>query len=415
MALRRVHADRFELSHRGVVWAALLALLLVSAARATARAQDGPGGYVPVEADFLLSGRPTEGLLVLSSGYENDPLVDADAVVFMGAGEDDTTGDVLTMSVGLREAHGLGQARIGRFILSTGAVRPVHMDGVRALARAPGGSTLELFGGLPVVPELGPRSFDWLAGGRVGQWLLKERVGLGASYIQRRDHGALDDEEIGADFTAMPLSWLALNGIASWDLVYEGLAEARLSAAASDGPSILQLIASHRVAARMLPATSLFSVVSNAPSTELALDGSARVYPRLDVGGALALEALDGDYGYRTTLRSVLHLADPGEGGGEIVAEASRRALGSDGWTAGTVSTRVPLLRWAQAHASLEVVLADHPRGRGALWPWSRIGATFAITPALQLAAAVGAKASPEATHEVQGMLRVSYAEALEP
>jgi hypothetical protein len=412
--MARAPAHRSSHLH-ALVARAIACAALLSTAQQAAHAQAGAGGYVPLEADFLLYGRPAEGLLVLSSGYRNAELVDADAVVFMGAGEDDTSGDVLTVSVGLREPHGLGQARFGRFIFSTGAIRPVHMDGVRALARAPSGSTLEVFGGMPVAPELGPRAFDWLAGARAGQWLLDERLGFGASYMQRREHGALDDEEIGTDLTALPLPWLTLNGIASWDLVYEGLAEARLSAAASEGDSFVQLLASHRVAARMLPATSLFSIVSSAPSTELALDGTTRVFPRLDAGGALALEALESDYGYRTALRSVLHLADPGAGGGQISCEASRRALGGEGWTAGTVSTRMPVARRVHAHASVEIVLADHPRGRGHVWPWSRIGATFELTPAWQLAAAVGAKASPETTHEVQGLLRVSYAEALEP
>lgn len=389
---------------------ALLSLTLLGLAPGRAH---GQAPYAPVGADLLLGGRPAEGVLVLHSGYRNSELLDAAAVVFVGADGSGTAADVLTVSVGVRDPGGLGHARFGRFVLSTGAIRPVHLDGVSVLGRTRTGSTLELFGGMPVVPELGARDFDWLAGARLGQWLWEERLGIGVSYLHRRDGGALADEEVGVDVSAMPLAWLSIHALAAWDLAYAGLSEARIAASAQRGRSQLQVFASHRVAARLLPATSLFSVVSNAPSTEVGSDLLWHAFPRLDVGGTAAVEALDTQLGYRAALRSTLRLDD--EGAGDLTAEATRRVLGDEGWSACAVSSRFPISERVRGNASVELVAADDARDRGALWPWSRVGATYAIAPHWTLAAAVGGRATPELESDLYGLLRVSYYEQVQP
>ena len=180
--------------------------------------------------------------------------------MFVGADSSGTSGDVLDVSLSIREPNGWGRARLGRFILSAGAVRPVQMDGVSLLGRTKAGETLEVFGGMPVVPEFGARSFDWLAGARVGQWLWSERLGVGVSYVQQRAGGESAHDEVGTDLSASPLSWLSLNAIGAWDLISSGLAETTARASAHDEDVQVQLFASRRVAARLLPATSLFSV-----------------------------------------------------------------------------------------------------------------------------------------------------------
>jgi len=387
-------------------------LLLVALGHAPARAQ---APVTTLEADALLSGRPTEGVLVLRGGHGNSQLVDADALVFLGARSDGGDADVLTMTVGLREPHGLGRVRLGRFVLATGAVRPVQLDGVMALARAPSGTTLEAFGGLPVVPDFGERDFDWLAGARLSQWGWNERLGAGVSYVQRRDAGQLDDEEVGADLHAAPMPWLDVTLLGAWDVVQEGLSEIRLSATARDEDTTLQLFAVQRVAARLLPATSLFSVVSDAPSSELGGDAWWNAFPRLDLGATLALEALDHALGYRSAARATLRFSDdPGAVGGDVSLEATRRTLAGEGWTGGVVRTRWPLGLRLQTHLSLELVAPDEARDRGALWPWARAGASYAVSEAWSLAAALGAKASPEHVHEVEALVRLSYAASME-
>ncbi len=382
-------------------------------AQTPAQAQSLARPYTPVGVDLLMQGRPAEGLLILHSGYRNSPYVDADAVVFVGASQSGREGDVLSVNLGFREPHGYAQGRVGRFVLSTGAVRPVQIDGASVLGRAPTGSTLQVFGGMPVVPELGPRAFDWLAGARLGQWLLDQRVGAGVSYLQRRDGGERSGEEVGADLSLTPLSWLGVNAIGSWDLLHDGLAEARLSANAHVERSSAQLFASRRVASRLLPATSLFSVISEAPSSELGAGWLWNAFPRLDLGGEGALEALDHALGYRVALRTTLRFSD--QDGGQLGLEATRRKLGREGWSGGSVRVELPINARLRTHAGLELVGADHPAGRGALWPWTRVGASYALGSAWLLAAALSARSTPQYRSELYALLRVSYSATVTP
>jgi hypothetical protein len=369
-----------------------------------ARAQ--AGGYVPVSADLLLQARPVEGLVVLHSGYRNSPLVDADALVFMDASQANTSADVLSVSVGLREPHGYGHIRLGRFMLGTGAVRPVQLDGFIALARAPTNSTLEVFSGLPVVASFGPRAFDWLAGARIAQH-LDERVSVGASYLHRRDAGMLASEELGSDLSIAPLPWLGINAIGSWDLVSRSLAEARITSFSHSQEAQLELFASRRIAARLLPATSLFSVISDAASSELGATANWQAFPRLDLGSTIALEGLERAWGYRAAVRSTLRLS--ALDGGELSLEATRRDLNDAGFTGAALRMDLPVTQSLRPHASIEVAAADHPRGRGALWPWARIGASYALASDWLVAAAIGFRATPQYKSDLSALLRIAY------
>jgi hypothetical protein len=388
---------------------ALLLLLLGVSSRGAAQT----GAYIPTTADLLLQGRPAEGLLVLRSGYRNSPYVDVDALVFVGATTDAWQGDVLSVSVLVREPHGLGQARIGRFIVGTGAVGPVQIDGGELTLRPWSGSHVSAFAGLPVVPEFGPRKYDWLAGGRVGQQLFEDRLGLGISYLHRRDAGEIDAEELGADLALQAAPWLSFNAIGSWSLIADSLAELRGAALLHEQAWQLELFGTRRIAALLLPATSLFSVIGAAASSTGGAEVSWRAFPRLQVGGTLALEGLDDELGYRAALRTTLSLADSGPG--QIGVEAIRRKLAEEGFIGGAVRVQVPIGDVVQAHASAELVAADEPRDRGKLWPWLRMGASWTPSAQWLFAAAVGLRATPEYQRDVYAMLRVGYQAQLQP
>jgi hypothetical protein len=386
-----------------------LALVLFASARGAAQA----GAYIPVAGDLLLQGRPAEGVLVLHSGYRNSPYVDFDALVFVGATADAGEGDVLTVSVLLREPHGLGQARLGRFIAGMGALGPVQIDGAELTLRPFSGSHLSVFGGIPVVPEFGPRKFDWLAGGRVGQHLFHDRLGLGVSFLHRRDDGELDAEELGADASLEAASFLSFQAAGSWSLIADGLAELRGAAFLHAEGWQVELFGARRIAARLLPATSLFSVIGAAASSSGGAEASWRAFPRLQFGGTLALEGLDDELGYRAALRSTLSLADSGPG--QIGVEAISRKLAGEGFVGGAIRVQVPIGAVLSAHASAELVAAEEPRDRGELWPWLRMGASWTPSADWLLGAAVGLRATPEYERETYALLRVGYQVQLQP
>ncbi|MDD9967692.1 MAG: hypothetical protein OXR73_15770 [Myxococcales bacterium] len=372
---------------------------------------------MPSSASLLLQGRPQEGLLTLHSGYRNHPYIDADALVWLGAaGSDDLSGDVLTASVGVREPNGYGSARVGRFVLATGAVRPVHLDGVRLVARARG-ATLETFFGVPVAPGLSGRGFDWLAGGRAGQQLLGERLGLGLSYVHQRDSGMIANEEVGTDVTLRPLARLWIRGVASWDVSLEGLAAAQLHATWAQDRLTVHGFAERRVAARLLPSTSLFSTISDSAASEVGADLDYQWFPRLSVGGRAALQWIEIDTGltrgFRATARARLALGDQGEG--HALLELSRRGGLAAGYSAAYFGVERMVWRALYAHASGELVAADAPGEGGRLWPYANVGLRYGDRRGLSVAGALIARATPAAVHEVSALIRVSYQEHLLP
>jgi hypothetical protein len=92
-----------------------------------------------LRADALAEAQGTSsptGLVIVQGQDSLKPWVDAEALVWAGA-KPLMTGDVLVLTAHLREPHGYGELRAGRFVVTTGAIRPVQIDGGYAIGRAP--------------------------------------------------------------------------------------------------------------------------------------------------------------------------------------------------------------------------------------------------------------------------------------
>lgn len=378
------------------------ALIAVLAAPGRAPAQSHT--HLPLESRLPVRA-PGGGPLVLHSDH---PLIDVDAVVGLAA-DDGSEDDVLRASIGFQEPHGRGDARVGRLMLATGAVRPVHVDGAIVTARAPSGSSVELFLGKPVAPEAAQSEFDLLGGARVAHWLSQERLGAGISYLHRRDAGQVASEEVGADLALRPVGWLSVSTVLAWDTVAAGLADARLSARAHGGDVAVETFAAHRVAAGLMPATSLFATLSDTATSDAGADLTWTALPRLDLGGTLVLESAPDTLGHRAAARVRLRLDDDGRG--HVLSEANRRTHGDVTWTALRVASTLPLASALHAHASIELV-SKHPAGAPrAIWPWTQLGASYTLGPRIRLTAAYEAKTSPDQRFAWNTLLRVSVAE----
>ena len=102
------------------------------------------------------------GLVVLHGEDRIHPGVDAETVTWLGFTDSPSpAGDVLTLSVRFRDLRSGSELRAGRMIVSMGAVRPLQIDGARALGRVFGGTTVEAFGGFPVARRFDYATFDW--------------------------------------------------------------------------------------------------------------------------------------------------------------------------------------------------------------------------------------------------------------
>ena len=240
-------------------------------------------------------------------------------------------------------------------------MRPVQIDGMDAIGRAPWGSSVETFAGLPVVPRFGPRSYDWLVGGRIAQTFASTAV-LGVSYVQRREDGEISDEELGADCAVAAASWLDLAVFGSYDLANPGITEARASAAARWQDWRLELFASQLSPGRLLPATSLFSVLGDMPSQTGGATLRWRAAPRLDLLTSGAAQDVSGTLGGNGWLRASLRLDN--QGTGSLGTEVRRVDLPGAEWTGLRAIGSLPLGRGFRYSSEVEVVVPDHPDGR---------------------------------------------------
>jgi hypothetical protein len=344
------------------------------------------------------------GLVVLQGEDRIRPWIGVEGLVWAGA-SGSVTGDVLVLALRLRDPRGHGELRVGRFVLATGAIFPVQLDGAEAIGRTSWGSSVEAFGGAPVVPRFGARAYDWLVGGRVSQ-SVASNVTMGVSYVQRREDGDVSNEEIGADLSAAPARWLDLAAKGAYDLTSPGVADARVSAAARIDDFRFEVFASDQSPGRLLPATSLFSVLGDFPSQMVGGTVKWKAAPRLDVLAGGAGQLVGGARGGNAWLRSTLRLDDRGDG--TLGLEARRVDVSTARWTGFRAIAALPLGRGFRVSSEIEIVVPDEPDGRGIAWPWGLMALAWRSHAGWEVAAAAEAASTPTQLYEVNALARIS-------
>jgi hypothetical protein len=317
--------------------ALVLAVVLGASTRATA-------GPLRLRADALATTASPAGLLVLEADSKVQTNLSAEAVVWIAGARtpgEDASGDVLVIAVDAHDAARRARARLGRFVSTLGALRAVHVDGGQLRVRLPHKIDAEAVAGVPVVPGLATaRSWDWIAGGRVAR-----RFGfggsLGVAYAQRRDAGQLAMEEVGVDAGLQLGKRSDVGARAAYNLASGGISEVMVSASHRDGDVRNELYVVHRDASRLLPATSLFSVIGDVPSQRAGTLVTWRAAPRLDVIMDLGARHVDRDVGVDITGRARLRLDDRGRSmlGGEL----RRGGVGDDAWLGARGMARIRL------------------------------------------------------------------------
>jgi hypothetical protein len=346
------------------------------------------------------------GLVVLQGQDRLMPWVDAEALVWSGA-KPNATADVLVLALRLREPRGYGELRAGRFLLATGAILPVPIDGAEAIGRTRWGATVEAFGGVPVVPRFGPRAFDWIAGGRVAQ-TVASRMTVGVSYVQRREDGEIANEEVGGDGALAPAPWLDLAVRGAYDVTYPGVRDAFASAAGRWGGWRVELFASQRSPSRLLPATSLFSVLGDFPSQMLGSTVRWQAAPRLDLLASGAVQSVGERLGDNEWARASLRLDD--RGAGNLGLEVRREDVEGARWTGVRAVVAAPLGHGFRYSSEVEVVVPDRPEGRGVAWPWGLIALSWRSRDGWEVAAGLEASSTPRQKYETNALVRVSRA-----
>jgi hypothetical protein len=356
------------------------------------------------------------GLVALEGDAQPNDWVQIEALIWAGAKELGTEADALVAAVRLHDPLHRGDLWLGRQVMATGALRPVHLDGARGLVRLPWHMTVEAFGGLAVTPRLAlaDEAYDWTAGGRLAQSLPGWGT-LGVAYLHRRDDGRAIDHEVGGDLWLTPLKGLDLTARAAYDLQNPGLSELIGSvrwSVSSDWR--VELVTTHRSSARILPATSLFSVLGDVASQYLGGRVRWRAAPRLDVIAEGGARRLDDVVVENARARAVLRLDDLGRGA--LSLELRRQGAPDDaGWSGVRTTLRLPVAAKVDLAMEAELIRPDRPASRGELWPWGLVAATFRPTQAWDVALAAEGSATREKEASFDVLARVTYRWEAEP
>jgi hypothetical protein len=356
-----------------------------------------------LSGDALVLSRAPAGLIALGGDARPASWVSAEALIWAGTGEV-TRADALVAAVRFAHPDGWGELSLGRIIAATGALRPVHLDGARGIARAPFGSSIEAFGGVPVGYEFVGRGGDWLVGGRIAQDVLGYGS-IGLSIFEEHDRGDPADREVGIDLAVHPLEWLDLSARGAYDLLDSGISEVLLSGGLRLGVVRTEIYATHRSPSRILPATSIFSVLGDVPSRRAGVQISWRAAPRLDLTASGGAREIDG-FSEELMGRASLRLDDRGRG--MIALEVRRDGAPEAKWTGVRALARVPLPADLIASTELELVVPDES-DRGKLWPWGLLALGWSPFEGWEVGAAIEASATPENVFAIDGLFRASY------
>jgi hypothetical protein len=184
----------------------------------------------------------------------------------------------------------------------------------------------------------------------------------------------------------------------------------------------VEVFAAQTSPSRLLPATSLFSVLGDFPSQTLGSTVKWKAAPRLDVlasgaaqavGGALASDtqqAGENELGYNASLRTLLRLDDGGAG--SLGLELRRQDVSTAQWSGVRGIATQPLGRGFRFSTEVEIAAPDHPDGHGSLWPWGLLAIAWRPTTwwgkGWETAAAMEAASTPVHRYETNALIRLS-------
>jgi hypothetical protein len=386
-------------------------------------------------ANALATTAAPAGLVTVSAITAPADHVSVEAVVWTGGGGNLTgelPGDVLVMVIRARTESGIASGQLGRFVASLGALRPIQIDGSAGRVVLPHRFVAEAYAGVPVLRDRSvSRAWDWVVGTRASR-MIGDAGSVGIAYLQQREDGRLASEEVGVDGGTAIGKRDDVGAKLAYDLANPGLAEATLSASHRRGALRTELFATYRAASHLLPATSLFSVLGDVPSELIGTTATWRAAPRLDVIASVAIRHADGSpidgpavapalalpmtiatpsatpvagsTAPEGFVRAKLRLDDRGTS--MLGAELRRDGVGDAGWTGARGSARIALPAALTASTEVELVIPDHDRGLGRVWPWALAALGWTGGP-WQAALALEASASPSDRRRVDALVQL--------
>jgi hypothetical protein len=107
-------------------------------------------------------------------------------------------------------------------------------------------------------------------------------------------------------------------------------------------------------------------------------------------------------------VRASLKLDDRGEG--NLGLELRRTDVPGAEWSGARAIAAMPLGRGFRYSEEIEIVVPDHPDGRGAAWPWGLSALSWRSRGGWSVAAALEASSTPQYRYAGDALVRLSYA-----
>jgi hypothetical protein len=114
-----------------------------------------------------------------------------------------------------------------------------------------------------------------------------------------------------------------------------------------------------------------------------------------------------GSTTYGEELRCQARLRLDARGKSMVSAELRRTGGGAFGWTGARAAGRIAVTQEVAISSELEMVVPDEDTGRGVVWPWGLVAASWE-RGAWQAAVAVEASSSADDRYRVDGLLQLA-------
>ena len=273
----------------------------------------------------------------------------------------------------------------GRQFVALGPGVLEQLDGGKAHYIHSTGLELGVFGGRPTGARLTlmpwptddddyEHGYNWVVGGRLGYVDLGWLSG-GATYVHRRYDGLIADNDLGADVSYSPLSWLDLSGEGTFSLEAQRLKQVRGSVALRPFASwAFNLGYRYSSPDLWLPRSSIFAVFSEESFHEAHADARWQATRRLTVDATYGRRF----YGVHDHSSGDDHAAAPGANrvalrasyrpsmfdGGRLLAELGRLESPDNAANRVRLAAVIPLhllKRTIRVVADVDLMLLDEP------------------------------------------------------
>jgi hypothetical protein len=107
-------------------------------------------------------------------------------------------------------------------------------------------------------------------------------------------------------------------------------------------------------------------------------------------------------------LRATLRLDD--RGNSSLGLEVRRVDVPDAEWSGVRAIAALPLGKGFRYSSEIEIVVPDHPDGRGVAWPWGLSALSWRSRMGWEVAGALEASSTPLHRYEADALLRLSYA-----